>query len=81
MKREIKYSQAVRELNQILDDLQSEKIDIDEVSSKVKRATELIKLCKNKIQKTELEVKKVLKEFEKELPKEPLAEDREEEEI
>ncbi|MCK4810217.1 MAG: exodeoxyribonuclease VII small subunit [Candidatus Omnitrophica bacterium] len=67
-KKEIKYSEAVEELNGILEDLQSEKVDVDELSSGVKRAIELIRFCKEKIQKTELEVTKVIKEFEQELP-------------
>lgn len=67
MKKEIKYSEAIKELNQILEDLETEKIDVDEVSLKVKRAIELIKLCRDKIKKTEWEVKNVIKEFEKEI--------------
>ncbi|RKY38413.1 MAG: exodeoxyribonuclease VII small subunit [Candidatus Omnitrophota bacterium] len=65
MKKEIKYSQAIEELNQILGDLETEKIDVDEVSLKVKRAIELIKFCKEKIKRTEWEVKRVIEEFEK----------------
>lgn len=64
-KKIIKYSEAVEELNNILGDLESENIDVDEVSSKVKRAVELIKICREKIENTELEVRKIVKEFEK----------------
>ncbi|MCD6583637.1 MAG: exodeoxyribonuclease VII small subunit [Candidatus Omnitrophica bacterium] len=67
MKKEIKYSEAIKELNQILEDLETERVDVDEVSLRVKRAIELIKLCKDKIKKTEWEVKNVIKEFEKEI--------------
>ena len=69
-KRELKYSQAIEELNQIVEDLQKETVDVDELSSKVKRAVELIKLCKEKIHKTELEVKNIVKELEEELKEE-----------
>ena len=68
-KKPIKYSEAVEELNAILEDLGSEKIDVDEVSLKVKRAVELIKICREKIENTELEVRKIVKEFEKDLEK------------
>ncbi len=61
--KEIKYSQAVQELQEIVEKLQDETIDVDELSSKVKRATELIKLCKHKIQKTEMEVETILDKF------------------
>ncbi len=64
-KKAIKYSEAVGELNAILEDLESEKIDVDELSEKVKRAVELIKLCREKIETTELEVRKIVKEFDK----------------
>ena len=68
-KKVAKYSESVLELNEILSDLESERIDVDEVSVKVKRAIELINLCKNKISKTELEVSKIVKEFEKDSKK------------
>lgn len=64
-KKPIKYSEAVSELSEILLGLESESIDVDDVSAKVKKAIELIKLCKGKISKTELEVRKIVKEFEK----------------
>lgn len=63
-KKELKYSQAINELQEIVDGLQDEDIDVDELSQKVKRATELISICRDKIQKTEMEVKNILKKFE-----------------
>ncbi|UCD15933.1 MAG: exodeoxyribonuclease VII small subunit [Candidatus Omnitrophota bacterium] len=66
-KKSIKYSQARDELNKILQDLESERIDVDEVSIKVSRAIELIKLCRQKIDKTELQVNKIVKEFEEDI--------------
>ena len=64
-KKIVKYSEAIEELQIILEDLESEKIDVDEVSDKVKKAVELIKLCREKIEKTELEVKNIVKDFDK----------------
>ena len=64
-KKPLKYSEAILELTEILSGLESESIDVDDVSVKVKRAIELINLCKDKISKTELEVRKIVKEFEK----------------
>jgi exodeoxyribonuclease VII small subunit len=63
-KEEIKYNQAIEELNRILERIQTEKVDVDDLSKEVKRAVQLIKLCKDKIEKTEMEVKKITKEFE-----------------
>lgn len=65
-KKPFKYSEAIEELNTILADLESERIDVDEVSAKVKKAVELIKFCRDRISKTELEVRAIVKEFEKE---------------
>ncbi|MFH1519876.1 MAG: exodeoxyribonuclease VII small subunit [Candidatus Omnitrophota bacterium] len=64
-KKSIKYSEAVEELNEILSGLESERVDVDDVAVKVKKAIELIKLCRERIEKTELEVIKIVKEFEK----------------
>lgn len=67
-KKEIKYSQAVNQLNEILADLEAERIDVDQVSEKVKKAVELIKFCREKIENTEMEVKNIVKEFENNQP-------------
>ncbi len=64
-KEKIKYALALEELEQILTDIQSGEIDVDDLSSKVKRAVELVKICKQKIEKTEMEVEKIVKSFEK----------------
>ena len=64
-KKVIKYSEAVEELNGILSELESERVDVDDVAVKVKEAVELIKLCRERIEKTELEVVKIVKEFDK----------------
>ena len=64
-KKVIKYSEAVEELDSILSELESERVDVDDVAVKVKAAIELIKLCRERIEKTELEVIKIVKEFEK----------------
>jgi len=65
VKEEKKYSKAIEELEEILKRIGSGEIDIDDLAKEVKRAVELIKLCKDKIEKTELEIKEVIKDFEK----------------
>jgi exodeoxyribonuclease VII small subunit len=64
-KKTTKYGEAIEELNNILGELELESIDVDEVSVKVKRAVDLIKLCREKIENTEMEVRKIVKEFDK----------------
>jgi exonuclease VII small subunit len=48
-------------------------VDVDELTVRVKRAVELIKLCREKIEETELEVRKIVKEFDKDLKTEETA--------
>ena len=72
-KKTIKYNEAISELNGILSDLESERVDVDELTTRVKRAVELIKLCREKIEETELEVRKIVKEFDKGSDKEETA--------
>lgn len=57
---DVKYSKAVEKLDEIIRKIESEDIDVDELSVKVKEAVELVKVCKSKIEKAELELKKVV---------------------
>ena len=61
---EVKYSKSIKKLEEIIEKIESEEIDVDELSANVKEAVSLIKTCKNKIEKAELEVKKVVDGFE-----------------
>ncbi len=60
---DVKYTKAIQKLDEIIARIESEEIDVDELSVKVKEAVELIKVCKAKIDKAELEVKKVVENF------------------
>ena len=57
--KKMSYQEAVEEVNAILDRLNNEELDIDKLSKEVKRATELINLCKGKLRKAQEEVEKV----------------------
>jgi exodeoxyribonuclease VII small subunit len=56
------YKSAVEELEQILAQLEANELEIDDLSNKAKRATELIKFCKEKLYKTSEEVNSVMNE-------------------
>jgi exodeoxyribonuclease VII small subunit len=58
------YNQAIAEIEEILGQMESEELDVDELSAKVKRVSELVRFCRNKLKNTEEEVEKVLKEME-----------------
>lgn len=63
MENEISYNEAFEELQMIVSDMENGEISIDELSSKVKRASLLISVCKEKISKTEEDVQHILKEL------------------
>ena len=58
------YNEAVEKLRKIVADIENGDLDVDILSEKVKEATLLIKLCKEKLYKADEEVKKVLEELE-----------------
>lgn len=60
----LKYTEAFEELQQIVVDIEDGEITVDELSLKVKRAAELIKICKQKLSSTEEDVNVILRELE-----------------
>jgi exodeoxyribonuclease VII small subunit len=64
---DLKYSKAIERLDEIITKIEGEDIDVDELSIKVKEAVDLIKLCKAKIDKAELDVKQVVDNFAKDI--------------
>ena len=60
MKEELKYEQAFAELQTIVRRMENDEMDIDQMSEQLKRAQELIKFCKDKLTKTDEEIKKIL---------------------
>jgi len=63
MENEIKYTEAFEELQEIVTAMEDSKISIDELDIKIKRASELLKICKDKLFKTEKNVQKILSEI------------------
>ena len=63
MSKPTSYSEAIEELESIVRDIGQESISLDQLSAKVKRASELIRFCKAQLHQTEEEVEKVLKEL------------------
>ncbi len=64
------YSKAIEELENIIVEMENEDISVDELSAKVKRAAELIRICKTVLYKTEEEVNAVLADLREEQPAE-----------
>lgn len=63
MNEEIKYTDAFEELQKIVLEIEEGEISVDELSEKVKRASELIKICKLKLSTTEEDVNQILREL------------------
>ena len=57
------YTQSFEELQRIVSEMETGNIGIDELALKVKRAAELISVCKAKLKSTELDVQKILAEL------------------
>lgn len=64
MSDSLTYQSAFMELQQIVTDLEEGEVNVDELSEKVKRATQLIAVCKSKLTETEEDVNKILKNLE-----------------
>ncbi len=61
------YAAASGELEQILASIEDGSADIDELSERVERAAELIKLCRAKLERTDLRVREVVEELQREV--------------
>lgn len=52
----------MQELQSIVSQIQEEAVGIDQLNEKVKRASELIRFCREKLRSTEQEVEEMLKD-------------------
>ena len=57
------YTEAFEELQQIVRQMENADISVDDLSEKIQRASLLIKICKDKLTKTEEEVTKIMDEI------------------
>ena len=60
MKKAPNYEEAVSQLEESVQKMESGELDIDMMSTELKKAQLLIKLCKDKLTKTDEEIKKIL---------------------
>lgn len=63
-KKELSYKEAVAEIEEILEQIETGELDVDELSEKVKRVSVLVSLCREKLHNTEEEIEKILNEME-----------------
>ncbi len=58
------FSVAMTELESILERIDNDGIDIDQLATELRRATELLELCRGKIRKADIEVSQIVKQLE-----------------
>lgn len=54
------YAGAIEELEAILAELEDDRLDVDHLAERVGRAAELIRLCRQRIADTRLEVERIV---------------------
>lgn len=69
--REIGYAEALAELEGILDELDGDEVDVDVLGSRVRRAAELLRLCRDRIASARFDVEQVVAELEAETTEPP----------
>ena len=57
----MKYEEAMRQLQEIVRKMENDELDIDQMTEQLKRAQELIKLCRDKLMKIDEEIRNLLK--------------------
>ena len=60
MSKEPTYNEAILEIEEILQNIESGELDVDELTDKVKRVAFLLETCKKKLKSTESEIQKVI---------------------
>ncbi|MCC9166280.1 exodeoxyribonuclease VII small subunit [Pontibacter harenae] len=56
------YREATQELEEILRAIENDTVDVDELTQKVQRSSQLIKLCKDKLRSAENAINQVFNE-------------------
>lgn len=62
MAKETKYEVTISQLEEIVERLENNQLGIDEMTAQLKKAQQLIKLCKDRLTKTDEEIQKILGE-------------------
>jgi exodeoxyribonuclease VII small subunit len=60
----LSFREAMDELEGILERIEGEEIDIDRLAEELRRAAELLDLCRGKIRKAEVEVTQIVQSLE-----------------
>lgn len=64
METNLTYESAYKQLAEIAEEIETGSVSVDVLAERVKRASELIEFCQNKLRATETEVNKIIKQME-----------------
>ncbi len=57
------YGEALSELNRIVAAIEEDRFDLDELGGQVARAAELIRMCRDKITATEVQIQTIIEDL------------------
>ena len=60
MSNDITYDSAIKEIEDILQKIESGELSVDGLTEKVKRVASLLEICQKKLKTTEKEIQKVI---------------------
>lgn len=60
---DVAYSEAIDELETILEEIEDEEVDLDDLAVKVERASKLVHICRDKIDDTEMQVQSIIEDL------------------
>ncbi len=61
--KQLGYAEAMQELEEILTEIEDDQVDVDVLAVKVTRAAELIRLCRERITATRMQVEQVVEDL------------------
>lgn len=61
--QEIGYAEALAELEAILEEIEDDAVDVDVLAARVKRAAELLRVCRARITAAKVEVTQIVAEL------------------
>ena len=61
---ELRYGEALAELEGILDEIEDDAVDVDVLAHRVRRAAELLRLCRDRIASARVEVTQIVADLE-----------------
>ena len=75
------YNEAIQELETILRSLETDQVDVDDLTARAERSAELVRLCRHKLRHAEATLDRVFDSLDEDEPEAEETEEADEEEI